>query len=135
MSEGFERPPYRPSDSFRAMRTVLVAVLASVLAALAGCSNEGAAGSCYRIPDNACVEYGASMGGAGKRMCSSFVWKEGAQSCPQDNRLGTCIKEKGAVSEIMYGGSPNNYTLGVAKNACEFKGGVFTPSTTPASGH
>lgn len=113
------------------MRPVL-SVLVLVLV-LAGCSNEGQPGSCYRDPDNACVEYGQPMAGAGKRLCSAFKWSEGAQSCPKDNRLGTCIKEKGAVTEIVYGGAPNNYTVATAKNACEFKGGVFTPTPAPAT--
>ena len=92
---------------------------------LVACKDEGEAGSCYRAPDNACVEYGKAMGGAGKRLCSAFTWKAGAQSCPGENRLGTCTKEKGAVTEIVYGGAPNNYSVSTAKNACEFKGGVF----------
>jgi hypothetical protein len=105
------------------MRWVLM-VLGFVVA---GCSKEGDPGSCYRAPDNACVEYGKPMGGAGKRLCSAFTWRAGAQSCPTENRLGTCIKEKGSVSEIVYGGAPNNYSTATAKNACEFKGGVFSP--------
>jgi hypothetical protein len=92
---------------------------------LVACKDEGEPGSCYRNPDNACVEYGKAMGGAGKRLCSAFTWRAGEKSCPADNRLGTCTKEKGTVTEIVYGGSPNNYTVATAKNACEFKGGVF----------
>lgn len=111
------------------MRSLLFFCVASLLAA---CSNEGEPGSCYREPDNACVEYGKSMGGAGKRLCSAFKWTEGPQSCPKENRLGTCLKEKGAVSEIVYGGSPNNYSVATAKNACEFKGGVFTQTPSDA---
>ena len=49
----------------------------------------------------------------------------GEKSCPGENRLGTCTKEKGTVTEIVYGGAPNNYSVSTAKNACEFKGGVF----------
>jgi hypothetical protein len=92
---------------------------------LVGCKDEGEPGSCYRNPDNACVEYGKAMAGAGKRLCSAFTWKAGAQSCPGENRLGTCTKEKGALTEIVYSGAPNNYSVSSAKNACEFKGGVF----------
>jgi len=101
------------------------AVATSFLLLLAACSNKGEPGSCYREPDNACVEYGASMGGAGKRLCSSFKWTPGEKSCPAENRLGTCIKEKGGVTEYVYGGAPNNYTKPSAKNACEFRGGTF----------
>lgn len=113
------------------MRTLLLPLLFVVRIA-AGCSNEGEPGSCYRTPDNACVEYGKSMGGAGKRLCSAFKWTPGAQSCPKEDRLGTCLKEKGAVTEIVYGGAPNNYTAATAKNACEFKGGIFVQ--TPLDG-
>lgn len=113
-------------------RALLSAVFLVMPLALAGCSNEGEPGSCYRTPDNACVEYGKAMAGAGKRLCSSFKWTEGAQSCPQENRLGTCIKEKGTVSELVYGGAPNNYTAASARNACEFKGGVFTSASSDA---
>lgn len=109
------------------MRTWLLSLLVLVAA---GCSKEGEPGSCYRSPDNACVEYGKAMGGAGKRLCSAFTWTEGAQSCPKDGRLGTCIKEKGAVTELVYGGTPNNYDVATARNACELKGGVFLQ--TPA---
>lgn len=113
------------------MHRILFASLVSLSILAAGCSNEGEPGSCYRSPDNACVEYGRAMGGAGKRLCSSFTWTPGEKSCPKDDRLGTCLKEKGSVNEIVYGGSPNNYSAATAKNACEFKGGVFT--TAPAS--
>jgi len=106
--------------------------LALLVLALAACSNEGEAGSCYRDPDNACVEYGKSMGGAGKRLCSSFKWMPGEKSCPKENRLGTCTKEKGTVTEIVYAGPPNNYSAPVAKNTCEFKGGVFLAASADA---
>ena len=108
------------------MRVFFVALLVALVGA---CSDKGEPGSCYRQPDNACIEYGASMGGAGKRLCSSFKWTPGAQSCPKENRLGTCIKEKGKVNELVYGGPPNNFTVPVAKNTCEFKGGVFLPAS------
>jgi hypothetical protein len=100
---------------------------------IAGCSNEGEPGSCYRNPDNACVEYGKAMGGAGKRLCSAFTWRAGEKSCPTENRLGMCAKEKGAVTEIVYSGAPNNYDISTARNACEFKGGVFLPGSTGAA--
>ena len=114
-------------------RSACALVLALSAASLA-CSNEGEPGSCYRTPDNACVEYGKAMAGAGKRLCSGFKWTPGAQSCPHDSRLGTCIKERGAVSEILYAGVPNNYNAGSAKNACEFKGGMFTSASRPDAG-
>jgi hypothetical protein len=101
------------------------------LAGVTGCSNEGEPGSCYREPDNACVSYGAPMAGAGKRLCSSFRWIPGEKSCPAEGRLGTCTKEKGAVTELVFGGAPNNYNVATARNACELKGGVFLP--VPAS--
>jgi hypothetical protein len=109
------------------MRWMVLSVLSIVSMLFLGCSNQGEPGSCYRTPDNACVEYGKPMGGAGKRLCSAFTWRAGAQSCPAENRLGTCIKEKGTLTEIVYGGAPNNYSVATAKNACDFKGGVFTP--------
>ena len=65
------------------------AIATSVLVLLVACKNEGEPGSCYREPDNACVEYGQTMGGAGKRLCSSFKWTAGEKSCPTENRLGT----------------------------------------------
>lgn len=99
---------------------------------LVACKDEGEPGSCYRSSDNACVEYGSAMGAAGKRLCSSFTWHAGEKSCPAENRLGTCTKEKGAVTEIVYGGAPNNYSVSTAKNACEFKGGVFMQAPAAA---
>ena len=99
---------------------------------IAGCSNEGEPGSCYRTPDNACVEYGKAMGGAGKRLCSAYTWKAGEKSCPAENRLGTCTKEKGKITEMVYGGAPNNYNVATARNACELKGGIFLPVPSSA---
>jgi hypothetical protein len=107
-------------------------LLLSIGLILAGCKDEGEPGSCYRNPDNACVEYGKAMGAAGKRLCSAFTWRAGEKSCPAENRLGTCTKEKGTVTEVVYGGAPNNYTVSTAKNACDFKGGVFMQE--PAAG-
>ena len=92
---------------------------------LVACKDDGEPGSCYRGSENACVEYGQAMGAAGKRLCSSHTWRAGEKSCPMENRLGTCTKEKGTVTEIVYGGAPNNWSVATAKNACEFKGGVF----------
>src|SRR6185295_10887322 len=66
----------------RLMRAVIVSFVVVLLVA---CKNEGEPGSCYREPDNACVEYGQAMGGAGKRLCSSFKWTPGAKSCPTEN--------------------------------------------------
>src|SRR5262245_41755127 len=93
-----------------------------------GCSTEAEPGSCYRAPDNACVDYGRAQAAAGKRMCSGLKWTTGEKSCPKENRLGACTRAKDQA-EWLYGGAPNNYNLSSARSACEFGGGVFTASS------
>lgn len=96
-----------------------------VILAISGCSEEGEPGACYRASENACTEYGRSQGAAGKRMCSGKKWIPGTKACPMEGRLGTCIKAGSNTSDIIYSGPPNNFTVGSAKNSCDWAGGVF----------
>ena len=107
------------------MRAAALAVVLGAL--LVACSTKGEPGSCYRAPDNACVEYTREQGAAGKRICSGLTWTAGENTCPKDHRVGTCTKAKDGV-EWLFGGPPNNYTAASAKSACEFGGGVFSPA-------
>lgn len=107
------------------MRASDVAVVLAI--ALAACKRDAAPGSCYRTPDNACVEYGRSEAAAGKRLCAGLTWSAGEKSCPVQNRLGTCAKRDEHTTELLYSGPPNNFTPASAKSACEHAGGVFTP--------
>lgn len=103
-----------------------IAVLFALLAS--ACHKEGTPGSCHRQHQSACVSYDAERAAAGKRMCGGGKWIDGPSSCPTENRLGTCSREKGAVVEILYSGPPNQYTKGLAKQVCETNGGVFEGS-------
>lgn len=107
--------------------SVAVAGLAAIALLPSACS-EGEPGACFRETEGVCVEYPKSQGAAGKRMCSGMKWIPGENACPHDNRLGTCLKEGGKVAEVQYGGPPNNASASSAKNACEWKGGVFKPA-------
>jgi hypothetical protein len=98
--------------------------LAPGLLVLVACSREGEAGSCFRQPENLCIDFDRSQAAAGKRMCSGLTWTAGEKTCPVAGRLGGCAKA-GHV-EYLYAGAPNNYAPASAKSACEYAGGTFT---------
>jgi hypothetical protein len=104
------------------LATARAAVLALLLAS---CSREAEPGSCYRAPDNACVEYGRARAAAGRRLCAGLTWAAGEESCPAEGRVGACVKAREDTTEWLYSGAPNNYTAASARSACEAAGGAF----------
>jgi hypothetical protein len=112
-----------------------VAVLAALAAVAAGCqgTKNATPGSCWRDRDSACTEYAADRAIAGKRMCGSFTWREGASTCPAENRLGTCTAQGGGVVEILYGGPPNHYTPEAARGECMSSRGQWAPFSNASS--
>lgn len=102
-----------------------LAIVIAVLACPACKPSDATPGSCTRDRDGACTEYGADRALAGKRMCAGFTWREGASTCPAENRLGTCTKEGGRVTELLYAGPPNHFTADAAKSACASAGGQW----------
>lgn len=106
-------------------------VLGALVVMATACAKESAPpGSCTRDRDGTCTEYPADRAMAGKRMCSGFTWREGAGSCPAENRLGTCAKEGGRVVELLYGGPPNHFTADTAQKACGAAGGQWAAGSS-----
>lgn len=114
-------------SSFTAVAEARAAVLVGLLALVVpACKRDGQPGSCYRDRDSACVEYDAARAAAGQRMCAGHRWTPGVGTCPTENRLGTCVRERGAVVEHLYAGPPNHFTPVSARGACESGGGSWS---------
>jgi hypothetical protein len=120
--------------TWREQRAVSTTI-AALTALAAGCQGTTSAtpGSCWRARDSACTEYAADRAIAGKRMCGGFTWREGASSCPAENRLGICTSQGGGVVEILYSGPPNHYTPEAARGECLSSRGQWAPFSTPSS--